>query len=280
MKKPLVSVIIPVYNTGKSAVKLVRFLLKDQYAPDEIIVVDDGSTDDSLRQLKTIKNSTVQIYHQDNAGASAARNLGIQNAKGKYIVFLDSDDEIKPAFMQTLVEAIQKHPHTLPVTGMYRRPHDSRKLTDIYAKKLRARAADESSRDYILWLLVQDGRLYPVVNKIFKADVIRKNNLQFDPKFPLAEDLKFVLDYLKYSSDDILIIQEPLYIYNFNTDTSITNQAASYWTNWQRSFNHLVAWCGKLSPRSMMLLSLIYARWRVSWSKAQKRERAERKQSR
>ena len=86
------SVIIPVWNTGENAVKLIQQLLR-QYADLEIIAVDDGSTDDSLQKLEEVSRcslarSRVKVVHQENAGASAARNTGIRMARGEYSCFL------------------------------------------------------------------------------------------------------------------------------------------------------------------------------------------------
>lgn len=277
MQKPLVSVVIPIYNTGRAAVRLVNTILKDKYSSYDIILVDDGSTDDSLKTLKKITDSRVRVFHQKNSGASAARNLGLKKVKGEYVIFLDSDDEIKPDFLPQVINAVLENPNNFPVTGMYRRQKGSHHQENLYPKKLRTRGNNESIRDYVLWLLIQDGRMYPVVNKIFQTDIIKKNHLQFDPNFTFAEDLKFVLDYLKYAPGDIKFIQTPLYIYNFNNSTSLTNTSALRWRNWQKSFDHLVKWCGKLSPTAITYLSLIYARWRVSHTKAGQRDRAKRK---
>ena len=277
MQKPLISIVIPVYNTGKSAAQLVQGILKDKYSSYDIILIDDGSTDNSLKDLKKLSDERVRVFHQKNSGASAARNLGLKKVKGDYVIFLDSDDEIKPEFLPRLINSIREKPDNFPVTGMYRRKKGTKRAENLYPKKLRSRAQNESLRDYILWLLIQDGRMYPVVNKIFRTNIIKKNHLQFDPNFTFAEDLKFVLDYLKYASGDIKFVQEPLYIYNFDNDTSLTNTVALRWQNWQKSFKHLTKWCGKISPTAAMYLSLIYARWRVSHIKAQQRERAKRK---
>ena len=91
MKLPLVSVIVPVYNTGKLAKKLTENILRDKYENVEIILVDDGSTDDSLSILKSIKNSKVKVYNKKNGGPSAGRNFGIEKAKGEYLLFIDSN---------------------------------------------------------------------------------------------------------------------------------------------------------------------------------------------
>lgn len=92
MAKPLVSVIIPVYNTGKAAIKIIDDLLRGTYSELEIVVVDDGSTDDSLATLKQIKDKRVKVFDKPNGGVSSARNYGIKKATGSLISFVDSDD--------------------------------------------------------------------------------------------------------------------------------------------------------------------------------------------
>ena len=128
---PLISVIIPVYNTGSSALKLVKKLLSDQYKNLEIILVDDGSADDSLKVLKTIESPKVTLKSKKNGGASSARNLGIKTAKGKYILFIDSDDGITPDFISSLVREKEKENTSLVVTGMrYKKLEKKLETTD------------------------------------------------------------------------------------------------------------------------------------------------------
>ena len=101
--KPLISVIIPIYNTGDSAVKLLDKLTKQSYENLEIICVDDGSKDGSfdlvtefIRQSKLKnKNLNMTILRQKNQGAAGARNLGLKKASGEYVTFSESDDEVK-----------------------------------------------------------------------------------------------------------------------------------------------------------------------------------------
>ena len=104
MGLPLVSIIIPVFNTGRSAKKLVNGILDGKYSNVEIILVDDGSTDDSLDILRSINNDKVRVYSKENGGPSAGRNFGIAKARGEYLLFIDSDDEIRDDFVNKLVE--------------------------------------------------------------------------------------------------------------------------------------------------------------------------------
>ena len=91
MSKPLISVIVPVYNGEKFLVNTIKNIIAQDYNPLEIIIIDDGSTDSSLSVLNDI-NAELKILHQNNQGPAAARNKGISIAKGDYIAFLDCDD--------------------------------------------------------------------------------------------------------------------------------------------------------------------------------------------
>lgn len=96
MEKPLVSVVIPVYNREETIERAVNSVLNQTYSNIELIVVDDGSTDNSLNVIKQLKTDKMKIFEQNHLGANAARNLGISVAKGEYIAFQDSDDEWLP----------------------------------------------------------------------------------------------------------------------------------------------------------------------------------------
>ncbi|HZX58320.1 MAG TPA: glycosyltransferase family A protein, partial [Mucilaginibacter sp.] len=96
MDQPLVSIIIPVYNSEKHLAETISSALEQTWPNKEIIIVDDGSADNSLAIAKSFASENVKVFHQPNKGASAARNKGIQEAKGDYIQFLDADDLLMP----------------------------------------------------------------------------------------------------------------------------------------------------------------------------------------
>lgn len=106
--KPLVSVIVPLYNAAPFIGEALESALASTYRPIEVVVVDDGSTDDSLRiaQAWAAKHPEVQVLHQANAGVSAARNQAIRAAKGTFILPMDADDKISPTYIAQAVEAM------------------------------------------------------------------------------------------------------------------------------------------------------------------------------
>ena len=104
----LISVIVPVYNTEKYIEKCVMSILNQTYKNLEIILIDDGSTDNSPQICDSLaeKDNRITVIHQPNGGVSSARNIGLDNTHGDYITFVDSDDYIEPNMIEFLSENI------------------------------------------------------------------------------------------------------------------------------------------------------------------------------
>lgn len=105
MDRELVSVIIPAYNVDKFLGECVRSLLCQTYTNYEIIIIDDGSTDNTyvIGESLTFESTKVEVFRQENQGVSVARNVGMQKAKGEFYVFVDADDIVAPRYIETLV---------------------------------------------------------------------------------------------------------------------------------------------------------------------------------
>lgn len=114
MKRGLVhlffSVIIPLYNKEKHIVRSIDSVLKQTYTNFELIIVDDGSTDNSVNEVMKIPDSRIKLIRQQNRGVSSARNEGIKFASHEYIGFLDADDTWKPFFLESIKNIIQMYP--------------------------------------------------------------------------------------------------------------------------------------------------------------------------
>ena len=102
-----ISIIVPVYNTEKYLKRCVDSILSQNYADFELWLVDDGSTDGSgaLCDSYQQKDSRVRVFHQKNAGVSAARNYGVDQAQGEWVCFVDSDDEVLPDYLSDMIKA-------------------------------------------------------------------------------------------------------------------------------------------------------------------------------
>ncbi len=107
---PTVSVIIPTYNSAKYVIEAVESVLAQTYQDFEILVIDDGSTDETEQVLRRYKNP-VRYIRQPNGGVAVARNRGIQESRGRYIAFLDADDTWLPHKLEQQINVLQQHPH-------------------------------------------------------------------------------------------------------------------------------------------------------------------------
>ena len=206
-KRIIYSVIVPVYNTQKYLKKCVDSILAQSFCDFELILIDDGSTDLSGEMCDEYekKYDRIHVFHQQNKGASSARNCGINNARGEYIVFVDSDDYVQATFLENLYS---KNDADLIVGGY--------SIVDTGENNLLCRKyIDEKvsceDKDRIAALFLQ-GIFNYAIAKCYKSSVIRNRQISFDEKLTLGEDTNFVLSYLRYINN-IKIISATDYRY-------------------------------------------------------------------
>lgn len=106
----MISVVIPLYNKEKQIINTLQSVFRQTYQDFEIVVINDGSTDNSVAEVERIQDPRIRLINQQNAGVSVARNRGIQESKGEYIALLDGDDEWMPDYLKTQIELAQKYP--------------------------------------------------------------------------------------------------------------------------------------------------------------------------
>ena len=281
--KPLISVIIPIYNTGDSAVKLLDKLTKQSYENLEIICVDDGSKDGSfdlvaefIRQSKLKnKNLNMTILRQKNQGAAGARNLGLKKASGEYVTFIDSDDEVKKTHIEDLLKSLEKDPRdALSVCGYVYRRLRMQTEKKFFTNEIWTGVEDVNFRAYILSLLASDGRMYAAINKMFRLSVIKKAKVEFPVGWDFAEDTMFVLRYLKAAEEAgfnrIGMVLKANYIYNYGTETSTVASSSMKFSNWQKSFQNITKWAedkndsAEIKKLKQKWLKKLYLRFKIS----------------
>ena len=108
--QPLISIIIPLYNKEECIVKTIESITMQDFGDYEIVVVDDGSKDNSVEKVMSIHDQRIKIFRKSNGGPASARNYGVKNALGKYGLFLDADDTLEPRSLKVLEELTQKEP--------------------------------------------------------------------------------------------------------------------------------------------------------------------------
>ena len=219
-----ISIIIPVFNSEKYIASAIESIANQTYRNYEIIIINDGSTDNTKKVVESLiskKNIDIKLISQKNKGVSAARNLGLQEASGEYVMFLDSDDLYKKTFMETVSNAFTDDIDV--VFASYTNNSSSPKrnnsglcpenilnkyeLFDIYSKHKKFKIS--------LW------------SGAYKLNIIKYNSIHFDENIRYGEDNKFVLDYLFYC-DHGKLINERLYIHLNNPNSAMNNIDYNY----------------------------------------------------
>ena len=116
----MVSVVIPLYNKERTIRRCVRSVLNQTYKDLEILIVDDGSTDKSIKQLATFSDSRIKIIKTHHQGVSVARNIGIRQSLGEFVALIDADDEWDLEFLETLLSLSEKYPQASVFISRYR----------------------------------------------------------------------------------------------------------------------------------------------------------------
>jgi len=191
-----ISVIIPVYNAADTLPRCLDSVFAQTQAPYEIIAVNDGSTDDSLLLLNTYarQHSHLQIITQDNSGVSTARNIGIEAATGDWMLFLDTDDYLAPNTVETLAQDIRGE---LSLAGLTIHTCEKTYPQNLYQKNANNSAEGLLNIEDALSLLSYYTFCGPVC-KLFRSDLIKRNDIRFPSDMHFGEDTIFVYNYLKF----------------------------------------------------------------------------------
>lgn len=190
--EPLVSIIIPVYNTSKYLQKCVDSLQKQTYKNLEIILVNDGSTDRSGALCDEYKkqDKRISVIHKTNGGLSSARNAGLRIAKGKYIVFVDSDDWIENETIEYAYANMMKTAADLVIWGYYADFEGENRRVKHVNKHVLNGICD--SLDYYSFLNQEAlGLIGYAWNKLYKKEIIDRIGAQFPEGISLVEDILF-----------------------------------------------------------------------------------------
>lgn len=189
----MISIIIPIYNAEKYIKRCVSSVIDQSYNKLEILLVNDGSTDNSLNICEAFatKDNRIKVISQDNGGVSKARNTGLRLAKGEYVMFLDSDDYMLPDMCKTMLDVLYSKQADCVICGI-QEPEGGLwcPLRNIDYSTL-----EDLKRDFIYQLNTE--LLSPCWNKIFKRQLI--TNL-FNEEISFGEDLIFDLEYLNNCS--------------------------------------------------------------------------------
>ena len=210
-----VSLIIPIYNSQDYIARCLDSLLKQTLEDIEIVCINDGSTDKSLEILEEYskKYSNIKVYSKENGGCGSARNMGIDNAEGEYIEFVDSDDILEQDAVEKMYKQAKKYNSDLVVCGMHRIDEQNGKLltTDMMNVKLETINIEKNGLNNLLF--INPGPC----NKLHKKSIFKVARF---PKIPVVDDLMLTLQYMPYIKN-ISFVREPLYKYKVRKESGV-----------------------------------------------------------
>lgn len=216
--RELVSIIIPAYNAEKCIGRCLKSVLGQTYTEYEIIIVDDGSTDRTGLILKEYveRYQNIYVYNTNHQGVSAARNKGLEMARGNFIAFVDADDEILPCYLERLFDILQKSRAQVAVCGIkHINSNDSYVNQERVCSNIKEKITVQTGRAFLLKM--EEPLRYEKTavcwNKLYKKEVFK--NVQY-PKGRIYEDCALMQDIL-YPVDTLVETEEVLYIYHTET---------------------------------------------------------------
>lgn len=222
--KPTVSIIVPVYNAVLTLMRCIDSILNQEYTDFELILVDDGSHDNSgaICDNYASIDPRVRVIHKENSGVSDSRNVGLDHAQGTYLQFLDSDDWITPNATRLLVEAAERCHCDLVISDFYRvvgervsHKGDIDEDGILTQEEFAAHMLENPSDFYygVLW------------NKLYRREIVEEHHLRMNAEISWCEDFMFNLEYIRYANV-FYALQIPIYYY-VKTKGSLVSQGLS-----------------------------------------------------
>ena len=219
---PTVSIIVPVYNAERTIGRCIESILNQEFQDFELLLVNDGSTDGSgpLCDGYAAKDPRVRVIHKPNTGVSDTRNTALNEARGTYLQFLDSDDWITSDATSVLVRAAESTRCDLVISDFYRVVGERvSQKGDIDDDSLMTR------EEYAAHMMENPADFYYGVlwNKLYRRSIVEQHHLRMDPQISWCEDFMFNLEYIRYA-ETFRAIQVPIYYY-VKTKGSLANQS-------------------------------------------------------
>jgi glycosyltransferase involved in cell wall biosynthesis len=262
MSKPKISIIIPVYNAEKTIGNILKKLISQSYKNIEIITINDGSVDNSWKIIQSFANKNKRIIsvNQENRGASAARNAGIELSNGKYITFIDSDDDIDSELINVLASRITDNSDfimcCMRING-----------NDVTSADIQIEG-NEAIVKYVLQSLLKKNLLYGPYCKLFRRSIIVDMKLQFPDKVKYGEDTIFVLNYLRHT-EGMSISHQVLYTYKLQSSGLASVNSKDLGSRKARNIAlRLFMRNNWLSIQNVVAYIAIRCRWGLSYCKA------------
>ena len=223
--EPKISIIVPVYNVEQYLERCVESILKQTMTNFELILINDGSSDNSGQVCDELsrKDTRIRVLHIPNGGVSNARNLGIQSSRGEWISFIDSDDFVTEDYLETLLQPVETDETIGFSIGKLH--HIQQTLKEL--------------------LKTEKTSFFPVA-KLFRKSLIQDH--QFNTKYHLAEDALFLTELLIQSKCNTVFVDKPIYFYD-HREGSATTSVNQYVFDTVTVYQEIIAMVKKEFPK-------------------------------
>ncbi len=207
----MISIIVPVYNAENTIDRCLDSIRKQTFRDIEIIIVDDGSTDNSGNLIRKYveADSRFCLIEKENSGVADARNIGIEHAHGEFLQFADSDDWLSENASQFLLDAMLLHDADMVISDFVRVYERSTVAMGNLPQSGRITCAE-----FAVHMMKAPANFYYGVmwNKLYRAEIVKRAKIRCSTEVPWAEDFLFNIEYL-YHTRHIAVIHEPIYFY-------------------------------------------------------------------
>ncbi len=258
----LISIIIPAYNSEKFIVKTVKSISAQSYTNVEIIIINDGSIDGTetvVAQLQ-LEDDRIKLFSQHNCGIAAARNRGLHHASGEFIVFIDSDDDIHPDFLQKMMNRQKQTAGDVVYTG----------FMNVMPKGSTPRISDFREKNQLIGYLEQKSLVHIGCFLIRRAFLF-KNDLFFNEALRTGEDILFICSLFCLTT--AYAVPEYLYYYQYRADSIMNSQWTRQhyqldiqaWVNVQHYLSQHYFQQDRKSILDLLETKLLYYRLRYLW---------------
>jgi len=211
MKSSLVSIIVPCYNAENYIKKTIDSVLCQTYQSFEIIIINDGSKDNSSNIIRTIRDDRIHLLEQKNQGVSSSRNNGASLAKGEFIVFLDADDILHPKFLERRIFTLNKSAAIACASSVV--------LVDEKGNKIEENKNHFAANKPSQILDFKDGIVTCPSSYLFKTEFLKQHKITFNKNLQSSADKYFLLEVLK-QGEIKLINESPIYYRILNESMS------------------------------------------------------------
>jgi teichuronic acid biosynthesis glycosyltransferase TuaG len=251
MDQPLVSIILPVYQGEATLKRAVLSVLEQKEERWELLIVDNGSKDGSLKIAQNFSDERIRVFQEKRKGVSFARNLGLDEARGQYLCFLDADDRLPPKSLSARIDHFEKHPESNAVDGFVERKSQN----TVWKPK--------SKGSVLKTLLALEDHAFTGITWMLKREQV--NQLRFNTELSHCEDLYFFIEY-SMKADHYSFVELPVYEV-IGHEGSAMSQLESL----ERSYSMFISFLKQKQVGTPILKHLLNKTRRIMWRSYLKR---------